>query len=163
MHPIDAKYRHAPDPRAQLAELLGTKRAPVRTTRPKVQGPSGRCDLRVTIPLPPRELSPNSNAQWQAKLRAKKKWQEAIRVVLRITNPAPLLLDEATVEPTFYFRNRNIADKDNAGASLKFAYDVLTEWGLLRDDKGLTPLPVVREVDKSNPRVELRIYTPCNR
>lgn len=63
----------------------------------------------------------------------------------------------ATTQATFYHKDSRRRDRDNLLASIKAGFDGLRDAGLLIDDDELTHLPVVREVDRSNPRVEIEL------
>jgi Holliday junction resolvase RusA-like endonuclease len=63
----------------------------------------------------------------------------------------------AKVRAVFYFRDHRKRDRDNALSSLKAHFDGLADAGLISNDSGLTHMPVVMNVDKSNPRVVLLI------
>jgi len=63
----------------------------------------------------------------------------------------------ATVQIKWFARTARFPDGDNALATMKAAFDGLTDAGLFCDDKGLTHLPVKFAKDASNPRVQLTI------
>jgi len=117
-------------------------------------------ELIVTLPLPPRELSPNARCNWQCKMRLTKKYRgdaylaardAMVRSRLRFPFPA------AVVQSVLYFAVRRRRDKDNYQASLKAAFDGLVDAGVLGDDSQLTPMPPRFEVDVGDPRVELYV------
>jgi Holliday junction resolvase RusA-like endonuclease len=124
--------------------------------------------LKVTIPLPPRELSPNytvgsRGARLGKAAKIKKYRQTAYLAGLAAINrrAAPRWV-AATARATFYVRDRRRRDADNALASLKAAFDGLKDAGIVADDSGITHLPVVFVVDKERPRVEITVHaTAC--
>jgi len=63
----------------------------------------------------------------------------------------------AECQAVFYVRDRRRRDRDNLLASLKAAFDGVTDAHVLEDDAGLVHKPVDVQVDRSNPRVELHI------
>ena len=63
----------------------------------------------------------------------------------------------AEAEATFFFRDKRRRDRDNLLASLKAAFDGIAAAGVVEDDADLTHLPVRVEVDKADPRVEIKI------
>jgi Holliday junction resolvase RusA-like endonuclease len=65
--------------------------------------------------------------------------------------------ESASVQATFYFRDKRRRDRDNLLASLKAYFDGLADSGLIANDSGLTHLPVKVELDKVNPRVVLTV------
>ena len=114
--------------------------------------------LTITLPLPAAGLSPNSRLHWAAKSRLVRDYRGAAAIVTRdAMNRAKIKggWERATVRPVFYKRVNRRADADNALSSLKAAIDGLADAGLIRDDSGLTYLPVEFRVDSRSPRVEL--------
>lgn len=116
--------------------------------------------LTITLPLPPKELSPNytvgSIGQRMAKATKTKQYRK---------HAASLTAEEASGEPWpaayvecfFYHKDTRRRDKDNALASLKAAFDGIADAGLVGDDSALTYLPVKMLKSKENPRVEIEI------
>jgi crossover junction endodeoxyribonuclease RusA len=115
--------------------------------------------IYITLPLPPRELSPNARAHWATKARATKRYRQAacVEAVLAGVPEAPWTA--ATVLLRFFFRTRARRDRDNLLASMKAAFDGLADAGVVRDDSGLTymPVEVVTGVPAADQRVELLI------
>jgi hypothetical protein len=66
---------------------------------------------------------------------------------------------KATIEATFFHKQKRSRDDINHMAMLKPAYDGIVDSGLLEDDSSdhLTTLPAKFEIDKKFPRVELLI------
>ena len=100
----------------------------------------------IVLPVPPRELSPNSRAYWRKKAKATKMVRENTCVVARDKMRsirglgAPWL--EATVQLTYQFNTHRRRDTDNLLAMAKAVFDGLTDSCLILDDAGLTHLPV---------------------
>lgn len=69
----------------------------------------------------------------------------------------PYRLESATVQATFYHKDKRRRDGDNLLAMLKPVWDGMVDAGVFVDDSGLTHLPVVKLVDKDNPRVEITV------
>lgn len=117
----------------------------------------------VVLPLPPRVLSPNvftgSRGGRMQKAGATKGYRaQASRAAEELgVESGPW--QQATVQATFYHRDRRRRDDVNSMAMLKPAYDGLVDAGLLVDDDAahLTTLPATFAVDREHPRVELRI------
>ena len=114
--------------------------------------------MKITIPLPPAELSPNSRCHWRVKAKA----TAAMRAISNSRTQFNLPdnhkpFKSATIQATFYFRDKRRRDKDNMLASLKSAFDGLADAGLVADDSDFTHLPVVVCVDRVHPRVELEV------
>ena len=116
--------------------------------------------ILITLPLPPRELSPNARPHRMAKARAAKKyrrfaWAVALEQIGRRDAPR---WSRATARARFYFRDRrSFADGDNLLASLKPAFDGVADAGVVRNDRDLKHEPVDQEVDLWNPRVEIEV------
>jgi len=111
--------------------------------------------MTITLPLPPRELSPNWRGHWAQKAKAVKKYRQLAWAVAM--SETRCNWPTANAQATFYFRDRRRRDRDNLLASLKSAFDGLTDAGVIDDDSGLTHLPVIVEYDKANPRVEITV------
>jgi len=114
--------------------------------------------VTITLPLPPKSLSPNARVHWAVKAKAVKAYR---RIAACRTGIALGLLrpywTHATTQVTFYHARKARRDPDNLLASLKPIFDGLVDAGLLADDEYLTHLPVVKLIDSDNPRVVLTI------
>ncbi len=115
-----------------------------------------RPEIVVVLPLPPKQLSPNARVVWQVKARSTKAYREAAFIR---TYQHARRWTEATAEATFYFKDKRRRDRDNLLSSLKAAFDGIAAAGVVEDDAGITHLPVRIELDKVNPRVEIRIWS----
>jgi hypothetical protein len=118
--------------------------------------------LTIVLSLPHKSLSPNSRSHWAQRGRAGSRHREEARVTtLAALLDAVLGVDwsSCTIEPFFYHATAHKRDRDNAGASLKWARDgvadAFIEWGVAEDDSGFIPLPAKLSLDKEDPRVEL--------
>lgn len=144
-----ARKRQASAVRAALAR---------QTVRPSAawEGHS----LVVTLPLPSAGLSQNGRGAWQKKDRLTGEYRTMAKVAARTAGRLPLW-DGATMQPTFYWPDKRRRDDDNAASSLKAARDGIADAGLVRDDSTIKALPPTFEVDRENPRVEIRL-TPIS-
>lgn len=114
----------------------------------------------VTLPLPPKQLSPNfrSRSHW-SKTNAIKKYREdahAAAIHAKVRNKR---LETASVQCIFYLkggRGRK-PDPDNLLASMKSAIDGLVDAKVFLGDQKLVHLPVIISEDAKNPRVEIHI------
>jgi len=119
--------------------------------------------VTIVLPLPPRVLSPNhmvgSRRGRFAKAAAARKYREIAREATLATGVESGPWEHATIQATFYHATRRRRDDVNALASLKPAYDGIVDAGLIEDDdsKHLTTLPAGFGLDKTCPRVELKI------
>jgi len=110
-------------------------------------------------PVPPRELNPNVPRHWAVKGRHKKKLRQDAAIAAKVAfgelNIDPPRYTSALVECRFYFATTRGRDADNANASMKAAFDGLTDAGVWIDDKVVSHLPSTLAVDKNSPRVEV--------
>ena len=113
--------------------------------------------LQITLPLPPRETSPNWRGHWGAKSMAVKNYRSTAWTLALEAAGKQLLWTSATAQATFFHTTKRNRDKDNALASLKPAFDGFADAGVVFNDSGFTHLPVKFETDRENPRVEIRI------
>ncbi|MCA9174277.1 MAG: RusA family crossover junction endodeoxyribonuclease [Planctomycetales bacterium] len=120
--------------------------------------------LEIDLPLPPRELSPNfRSTTHHAKASATRKYRRLVaqiatiaRLEAKLSPPPPWAA--AIIRVRHYRRdNRSVQDRDNILASLKSAFDGLTDAMVLSDDRDVAFLPVERLIDRSHPRVELSV------
>lgn len=118
--------------------------------------------ILVTLPLPPKELSPNARVHWARKQRVVREYREMAKVAaqLAIGREAAPRWERATVQATFYFRVRRRRDMDNLSGWCKQNFDGLADAGVVANDSGFTHLPVRVEIDRDRPRVELRVAHP---
>lgn len=115
--------------------------------------------VTVTLPLPPRALSPNGRAHWAAVRAAKSvqkdsAWGQTYNALSTIPGP----WSSAVVSVTYYVRDSRgmKRDGDNALASLKAAFDGIAEAASM-NDRAFTYEPVKFCIDKDNPRVEITV------
>ena len=112
--------------------------------------------VKITLPLPSKQLSPNARCHWRVKSKAVKAARTLAYCEAINAGCAGEKWKSATMQATFYFNLNRGRDKDNAASSLKSHVDGITLAGLLVNDTGLTPLPPILIVDKNEKeRVEL--------
>lgn len=115
--------------------------------------------IKLTLPLPPPELSPNKRLHWTQKTKIKND-EKNMGYVLAL--PHREVLGESHIHLTMYFHpssNRSF-DLDNALASSKAILDGIA-MGLNVNDKQFRPITIdYGEVDKLNPRTEITLETP---
>jgi Holliday junction resolvase RusA-like endonuclease len=115
----------------------------------------------VTLPLPPKALSPNASSPgnpWP-KIKAAKKYRSDAHLAAIAAGAKGMGLESASVQCKFFFRTAHARDSDNLLASLKSAFDGLVDAGVFTDDRGLVHLPSEQTKDTKNPRVEIHIQT----
>lgn len=127
--------------------------------------------MKLTLPLPPKELSPNHTVgsrgmrmakaakikQFRARVAEEAMVWCAVRDVVTKMNNHPFPWRSATIQLTFYHKDARRRDTDNLLASCKAAFDGLRDAGVLTDDDQITHLPVIRHKDKHNPRLEMEV------
>lgn len=115
--------------------------------------------LTITVPIPPRECSPNGRFHHMAKARAVKAYRTTCGLLACTEERPKQPWKRASVQAAFYVKTRRglHSDGDNRLASLKAAFDGLRDAGIIDDDSGLTHEPVTVQHDKENPRVVLTI------
>lgn len=89
--------------------------------------------LRIELPLPPKELSPNARVHYQVRAKATREAKEQVYVAV-LEQGRQKTFDHATVTVTFTVPNRRRRDKGNLIASAKAYLDGLVDIGLFPDD-----------------------------
>lgn len=116
--------------------------------------------VTITLPLPPRELSPNytvgSRGGRLGKAAKIKAYRQNAMMVARSIRPAHPYV-RASVQCVFIFKDKRRRDTDNLLASMKPAFDGLADAELVKNDREFTYLPVQQFVDKDNPRVVVTV------
>lgn len=114
--------------------------------------------VTIVLPLPRRALSPNVRTHWRTKARAVKAyrmlaWAEAVEA-LKGKRPS---WARARSRSRFFFVDSRKRDGDNFLASLKSAFDGITDAGAVADDSGIAHEPPEFHVDRARPRVEITL------
>ncbi len=111
-----------------------------------------------SIPLPPRELSPNARTHWATRAKAKRKYRQTCGLLMLSQSRGDRpMFNKARVVVEWFARDRRGLglDDDNRLASLKAAFDALQDAGIVVDDCGCTYELMPVEVDRHEPRVVL--------
>jgi crossover junction endodeoxyribonuclease RusA len=94
---------------------------------------------KVTLPWPPKELSPNSSLHWAKKAKKKKEYRTACwALALEAKLIAPDGEGKIPIEITFYPPDKRHRDADNMVASIKSGLDGLAD-ALKVNDKRFLP------------------------
>jgi crossover junction endodeoxyribonuclease RusA len=114
--------------------------------------------IRVTLPLPPRELHPNARVHWRKKSRAtreyrRRAWAEAMRAT-PVREPR---YARATCRVWFYLPDNRRRDSDNLLAWMKAGIDGLADAGIVENDRAFSFPAVEVALDRNNPRVILEV------
>ena len=104
---------------------------------------SNELTISISLPLPPRELSPNARCHWAVKSRATKSAKE---IAFYEAKKAGITAkthswDKAFLQPIFTFSVNRKRDLDNLLASMKAQIDGIVAAGLMVNDCGISPLP----------------------
>lgn len=90
--------------------------------------------LRLVLPLPPRELSPNARVHWIVRAKANRAAKEAVHALSLQQRPRGKPLARATVSVTFWVPDRRRRDKGNLIGAAKAYLDGLKDAGVIQDD-----------------------------
>jgi len=103
--------------------------------------------MNVTLPWPPKDLSPNARRHYMAHARAKKKYREACRILALAAGVKALAgAERLHVELTFYPPDRRPRDQDNMLAAMKSGLDGLADALGLDDRKFKTTFQVADQI-----------------
>ncbi len=93
--------------------------------------------LRIELPLPPKELSPNAGKKWDVNMinRIAQQAQSDTIALVREQIPRGVPLERATVTVTFVVPTRGSRDKGNLITAAKPYLDGLVKAGVITDDK----------------------------
>ena len=117
-------------------------------------------EVKIELAPVPEDLSPNKTPSRWVKASAVKAyriaaWARTLKTIGRKRAPK---WETATGHAVFFFAVKRRRDKDNLAASLKAAWDGITDAGIMANDSGLTPMPVEIVVGPTErPRVEITI------
>ena len=113
--------------------------------------------ITIRLPMPAKELSPNSRAHWAPKAREKSIRRESAAMLIRTQLPRRFTpWEAATVKLVVTPPCGRKRDKDNLLASEKATFDGAEDAGLIENDAGFTYLPIdILPADKKNAGVEI--------
>ena len=116
--------------------------------------------ITITLRLPDSELWPNARVHHMAKATVVKAYR-MLAGAMALEEWLPLRLREPWSEVSvlyhFYWPDRRKRDKDNALSAMKAGGDGIADAGIVADDSQITYPPVIFDVDRDNPRVEVTI------
>lgn len=81
----------------------------------------------LSVPLPPKELSPNARLHWRPVADAKKNYRKQCWAMCLAQNPPKFGGNQLPVEITFYPPNKRKRDKDNLIAAFKAGQDGIAD------------------------------------
>jgi crossover junction endodeoxyribonuclease RusA len=88
---------------------------------------------RITLPWPPKDVSPNSRGHWSKKARATKAYRDACGWECVAQNVRPVAAKSVRAVITFHAPDRRPRDIDNMLSSCKAAIDAVA-WNIGVDD-----------------------------
>lgn len=109
----------------------------------------------LTLPLPPKELSPNARVHWRKKARIVKAYRKHANWTAWYQSTKGL--QRARIEFDFYFATNRRRDKDNLIASMKPAMDGFADAGVVRNDNAFDYASPRLHIDETNPRVVVTV------
>ncbi len=111
--------------------------------------------IELTVPYPPKELSPNARVHPMSRARAIQQYRTAVGWHAKTKRPSRPWLS-ATVYVRGFYPSRQ-PDRDNFMAMLKAAWDAFQDVGIVRNDRDLAHRFVSLEQDRKDPRLELTV------
>lgn len=81
--------------------------------------------MKVTLPWPPKELSPNYRGHWAAVYKRQKQYKEDCWILCKQARMAKPPGDRIEVTMRFYPPTNRNRDQDNLVASMKYGLDAL--------------------------------------
>lgn len=78
---------------------------------------------KITLPWPPKQLSPNARVHWAKKARVAKKYKADCLILTKQANVELPKTDKLHIFVDFYKPDHRIRDQDNIEAAMKSAYD----------------------------------------
>jgi Holliday junction resolvase RusA-like endonuclease len=112
----------------------------------------------VTLSLPPQHCKPNVRSHWRAKAKAVAEYRSEARDAAMAAAYEWQLMEpitEAVVTVCAFWPTVRRMDADNLLASMKAAFDGITDAGVWADDRDVTFMPCRQAKDAENPRVEI--------
>lgn len=104
----------------------------------------------IALPLPDSRLSPNARKSWHVTAPLKKSHRTRAKLEASYTSG----LKFSGYQLHFYYPNKRVRDKDNAGASCKSYMDGISD-ACGQDDSEWEHNGIRFHTDKENPRVEI--------
>ncbi len=115
--------------------------------------------MKIELPYPPKELSPNGRSYYITKNKLFQQYKLIARLAAKNEKPkGHVPWKRATTQVTYFHPKKCRMDEDNALARLKAAFDGVALAGIIEDDWGFSHMPPKFEVDKERPRVTIEIH-----
>lgn len=99
---------------------------------------------KITLPWPPKQLSPNARVHWAQKARAAKKYKKDCFILTKQAEVELPKTDKLHLFVDFYQPDNRKRDQDNIEASMKAGYDGIAD-ALGVNDSRFVIHPFVRD------------------
>lgn len=111
----------------------------------------------ITVPVPPRELSPNARSHWRVMSVKKRNYKDLCYLLAKTAEYLPEFpFPRATIHYEGHFKAR-AWDDDNLIGAMKYARDSFARAGIVADDKHFESIGAKCYGYSKNPRVIVTI------
>lgn len=83
--------------------------------------------MQVTLPWPPKDLSPNARVHWGKLARIKKQFREACAWTAKEQGASAIEAKKLDVSVLFFPPDKRVRDRDNMIAAMKSGFDGLAD------------------------------------
>lgn len=115
--------------------------------------------LSISLPLPPRELSPNSRVHWRRRAELTKLTRSDAAAVAALAMRQcgfPFPWSDVELRTNWYWPDkRSMSDDDNLIGRFKAVRDGIADAGVVSDDRWFQLDRPVQDVDKRAPRLDV--------
>ena len=110
----------------------------------------------ITLPWPPKELSPNSRNHWAKRAKVAAKYRETCRLLTIASKIRPAETGAVFLRVSYYAPDRRLRDDDNMIAAFKAGRDgVANAWGI--DDNTFCVASVFRNEIVSHGKITIEL------
>jgi hypothetical protein len=133
---------NTPAPRGGTKEGLDGTEGDVSIGTPAKASGERRDSITITVPIPPKQMHPNSRNHWRAKLGAKAEQRGTAKLsaLEALNGKSPPRWERATIHATFYRSSPRAKQQDglNLLAWLKATEDGIEDAQIVANDRGVT-------------------------
>jgi crossover junction endodeoxyribonuclease RusA len=101
---------------------------------------------KITLPWPPKQLSPNARVHWAKKAGIAKRYKQQCFVLAKLENVKAPETDRIHLFVNIYKPDRRVRDQDNIEASLKYLYDGVADALCVNDSRFVIHTNVCEEI-----------------
>ena len=113
--------------------------------------------IKITLPFPPSELSPNSRMHWSVLAKIKKAYREACWSCTLGQNKDPVPDGDLKLELLFVKPSRRVMDRDNLLARMKSGLDGVDDALKINDNRFTTVIVRVAPDDQIGGFIRIKI------